>query len=149
MRIPRTPFALAITGALLLVACSENTGAADAVAATPAAGGGQACVSSYSATMFGERVQEHSCIENVSQSQARFRQGCEETAAMGQEMADSGIPGVEIHDQSLEYATRCPSNPIGTCRGVGGGEVHFHYYQHPDADSLPQGCALLGGEWQG
>ena len=118
---------------------------------TAASAGTGACLSQLTANINGEEIDHRDCVENVSQPEAVFREGCEATAKESDMIEAEGMPGVEIHSQSTQYvATGCPANPQGQCNGVADGEINFLYWDRtPDQlAQIQQACTLQGGVWQ-
>lgn len=110
-----------------------------------------ACVSHVSANIMGEEINHRDCVQNVSQPVDVFRQGCEDTAAQSDNLAEEGIDGVEIHEQSTEYVSAgCPADPQGSCNGVSNGEVNYLYWNRTAAQlaETQQACGMIGGDWQ-
>ena len=150
MNIPARS-ALMVATAALIFGCGENT--ADASAPLSQSGGaGEACVTRLSATMMGKRIDNTSCIENVSQPSGEFRAGCEQAAEAGDAMQSDASAGIEIHESSTQFTSRgCPANAVARCDGVNNGQVNFHYIGHSSEElaALERACSMRGGRWQG
>lgn len=139
---------------VLMLGCGNGPADAteSAAAAAPAGAGGDACVTRFSATMMGQRSDNTSCIENVSQAADAFRAGCEQAAQADAAMQGESSPEMQVHEASTEFTSAgCPANADARCDGVNNGQVNFLYFGH-SADqlvALEQACGLRGGDWKG
>lgn len=102
-----------------------------------------ACMIEGEFEILGQKIYSKDCIEfSEANKTEQLKTMCEALANTSAQLG--GQAG------KVTYSASCPRPAQGACKNMGGSTATAYYYARTaeDLKTLPQGCNMMGGQWQ-